>query len=64
MSRPTETELSLLGSTKGAVGITPNLVTDVYKNRQGRWTQIRIWSYSNLGICRKMDLFVTTADMK
>ena len=42
----------------------PNLVTDVYKNRRGRWNMVRIWSMHDLGTCRKYDLFITTANMK
>lgn len=37
---------------------------DVFKNRRGRWTQLRIWTKNDLGICRKYDLFVTTPDLK
>lgn len=42
-------------------GFTPNCVTDVYKNRRGRWTMVRIWSRVDLGTCKRYDLFVTTA---
>ena len=27
----------------------PNQVMDVYKNRRGRFTNVRIWSYVDLG---------------
>lgn len=64
MSRPTKTELAELKSFADNFSFIPNLVTDVYKNRRGRWNMIRIWSYNDLGTCRKQDLFVTTADMK
>lgn len=37
----------------------PNIVFDIFKNRGGKWTQIRIWSYQDLGTMRKKDLFVT-----
>lgn len=58
MARPTEDELhkAELHST-----ISPNLVTDIYKMRRGRYTQVRIWSRVDLGTCRKEDLFVTDA---
>lgn len=36
----------------------------MFKNRRGRWTQLRIWTKSDLGTCRKYDLFVTTPDLK
>lgn len=64
MSRPTPYELQALKGFEEAYSFTPNLVTDVYKNRRGRWNMIRIWSMNDLGSCRKEDLFVTTADMK
>lgn len=64
MSRPAPEELRIVKDFKNKYGIQPNLVTDIYKNRGGRWTMIRIWTYADLGCCRKYDLFVTTANMK
>lgn len=64
MSRPTKTELNELSGIADSFGFIPNLVTDVFKNRRGRWTMVRIWSNNDLGCCRKEDLFITTADMK
>lgn len=64
MSAPTLDELSYFPNARSQFGYIPNLVTDVYKNRRGRWNNIRIWSYVNLGTCRKIDLFVTTPDNK
>ena len=64
MSRPTKEELQELAGFQGQFSFTPNLVTDVYKNRRGRWNMIRIWSYVDLGCCRREDLFVTTPNMK
>lgn len=58
MSRPTKEELDLLQPFISRFG-TPNLVTDIYKIRSGRWTQLRIWSYVNLGTLKKEDLFIT-----
>lgn len=43
--------------------IIPNQVMDVYKVRRGRYTNVKIWSYADLGTCRKEDLFVTTAEL-
>ena len=43
-------------------GKAPNQVTDVYKVRRGRWVDVRIWSYMDLGTCRKEDLFITDAN--
>ena len=37
----------------------PNFITDIYKNRRGKWTGIRIWRYIDLGTCRTIDCFVT-----
>ena len=39
--------------------LKPNIVTDIYKVRRGRFNNVRIWSYIDLGTCRKTDLFVT-----
>lgn len=64
MSRPSIKELNQISEFKKSFGYTPNLVTDVYKNRRGRWNMVRIWSMHDLGTCRKYDLFITTANMK
>lgn len=64
MSRPSVEELNQISEFKKSFGYTPNLVTDVYKNRRGRWNMVRIWSMHDLGTCRKYDLFITTANMK
>ena len=64
MSRPSIEELNQVAEFKKSFGFTPNLVTDVYKNRRGRWNMVRIWSMHDLGTCRKYDLFITTANMK
>lgn len=64
MSRPSIEEINQVAEFKKSFGFTPNLVTDVYKNRRGRWNMVRIWSVQDLGTCRKHDLFITTANMK
>ena len=64
MSRPSVEELNQISEFKKSFGYTPNLVTDVYKNRRGGWNMVRIWSMHDLGTCRKYDLFITTANMK
>lgn len=64
MSRPSVEELKLIEGFSNQFNITPNCVTDIFKNRQGRWTMIRLWSINDLGTCTKKDLFVTTHDMK
>lgn len=64
MSRPSIEELNAVSGFKQSFGYAPNLVTDVFKNRRGRWVMIRIWSYWDAGTCRKYDLFVTTPNLK
>ena len=64
MSRPTKQELQELQGFQSQFSYTPNSVIDVFKNRRGRWTMVRIWSNADLGCCRREDLFITTADMK
>lgn len=64
-ARPTKDEIEILNQD-GALsqGIIPNIVTDVYKVRSGRWTQIRIWSQFDAGTLRKRDLFATDRWMR
>lgn len=40
-------------------GKTPNYVTHVFKNRGGKHTNVKIFSYVNMGTMRVDDLFVT-----
>lgn len=37
----------------------PNQILDIYKNRRGKWKNIRLWRYTDLGTCRSVDCFVT-----
>ena len=46
-----------------SIGKAPNQVTDIYKVRRGRWTEVRVWSYMDLGTCRKEDLFITDGNL-
>ena len=62
-AKVTQEELNLLSSIASKFGIRPNQVTDIYKNRRGRWNDVRVWSYSDLGTCRKKDLFITDASL-
>lgn len=64
MQRPTINELTLVNDFVKQCEHTPNLITDIYKNRRGRWTMCRIWSYINLGTLRKKDLFITSSNNK
>lgn len=56
VNRPTDEDLHVI---EGLCSKVPNSVTDVYKMRRGRYTQVRIWSYADLGTCRVEDLLVT-----
>lgn len=64
MSTPSPEELTAVAAFKQSFGYSPNVVTDVFKNRRGRWNQVRIWSYFDKGTCRKYDLFITSDRMK
>lgn len=64
MSRPSPEELKIVEGFQKQFNFSPNCITDVFKNRRGRWTMVRIWSKVDLGTCRRYDLFVTTVDMK
>lgn len=55
---PAEQELAQALSLKLQT-VEPNFITDIYKNRRGKWTGIRIWRYIDLGTCRTIDCFVT-----
>ena len=60
MARPTKEELEVLENIS-QIPLVPNIVTDVYKVRSGQWTQVRIWSYFDMGIMRRQDLYITDA---
>ena len=65
VSRPSKEEISVFTEVmpKFAEFVPdirmPNIVTDMYKVRSGQWTQVRIWSYFDLGTMRKKDICVT-----
>ena len=40
----------------------PTHVLDIYKNRRGRYKNVRIWTRLHLGTGEREDLFITTAD--
>lgn len=42
--------------------VRPNMVLDVYKNRRGRFTNVRIWCTLDLGTGERRDLYMTYAD--
>lgn len=60
-ARPTAEELKAFQEMGEAM---PNLVTDIYKVRSGAWTQVRIWSFIDLGNLRKVDLFMTDSRLE
>ena len=61
-SRPTADELEVLKNIINKCGL-PNMVSDVYKVRSGRYMQVRIWSTVDLGVMRRKDLFITDAQL-
>ena len=62
--RPSPEELKLVEDFEKRYNYKPNAITDIFKNRRGRWTMISIWSVIDLGTLRTVDLFVTTPDYK
>lgn len=60
MARPTNEELEMLKEIiTSNICKEPNRVFDVFKVRSGQWSQVRIWSYVDLGTMRIEDLFIT-----
>lgn len=55
---PAEQELGQALSLKLQT-LEPNYITDIYKNRRGKWTGVRIWRHIDLGTCRTIDCFIT-----
>lgn len=62
--RPTTEELQIVSGFEKRYNFSPNFVTDIFKNRRGRWTMVSIWQIVDLGTLRTYDLFVTTPDIK
>jgi len=61
MARPTKEEQDFFVQMEREI---PNIVTDIYKVRSGQWSQVRIWSYVDLGTLRKTDLYMTDSRME
>ena len=61
MARPTKEEQDFFTQMGREI---PNIVTDIYKVRSGQWSQVRIWSYVDLGTLRKVDLYMTDSRME
>lgn len=58
----TEEENTIMSEVMSRYFLRPNMITDIYKNRRGQYTNIKIWSYVDLGTCRKQDLFITNGN--
>jgi replicative DNA helicase len=65
MARPSNEELETLQDLirKGNYSI-PNMVTDIFKVRDGEFTQVRIWSFVDLGRMKRKDLFITDSRLE
>ena len=61
MARPTKEEQDFFAQMGREI---PNIVTDIYKVRSGQWSQVRIWSYVDLGTLRKVDLCMTDSRLE
>ena len=64
VTRPTAKELIKLEDTIRHLGMTepPNLVISVYKNRGGKYTDVKVWLYVNYDTMRVHDLFCTDTE--
>lgn len=60
--RPTVEELKLVEGVESP--LKPTAITDIFKNRRGRWNMVSIWQAVDLGTLTTIDLFVTTPDYK
>jgi replicative DNA helicase len=43
---------------------TPNIVMDIYKNRRGKLTSMKIFRYFDYGTCRAEDILITDSNYK
>jgi replicative DNA helicase len=59
ISRISREEEEMINGLDVSGGLIPNQVMDIYKVRRGKYTNVKIWSYVDLGTCRKKDLFIT-----
>jgi replicative DNA helicase len=63
VSRLTEREkVKIEPYTRTLMGNQPNIVISVYKNRGGKYTNVKIWLYVDYSTMRVHDLFVTDYD--
>lgn len=63
ISIPSNEELKSLENFTDEIGIVPNIVTDLFKNREDDIVQVRIWSKVDLGTFRRKDLFITNGQL-
>lgn len=42
----------------------PTAITDIFKNRRGRWNMVSVWQAIDLGTLTTIDLFVTNPSYK
>lgn len=61
-TRVNKDELNMISKITEIYGKVPNQVSDIYKVRRGKWVDVRVWSYVDLGTCRREDLFITDAN--
>lgn len=52
-------ELDMIMPIVEVGGVVPNVVSDIYKNRSGSMTEMKIFSIFDYGTCHMKDLFVT-----
>lgn len=61
VSRPTQQELKLISPIvkKGVNVENPNICLSVYKNRGGKYNNVKIWLYIDYDTMRVHDMFIT-----
>lgn len=64
MTDVTPEDLEALSGIVGHFAKIPNYVAHVFKNRGGRWKDVKVWKYVDLGTCRTTDLFMTDNNYK
>lgn len=59
--RPTKEDLESVSHLllKGFGNKQPNMISHFFKNRSGKYSEVKVWSYTNLDNCRVEELFMT-----